>query len=194
MWDETRRLRVHDCLYTPSRFKPSRQDSPKGWYGRCCPMVWGDWWNEYLEKARSMVDGEWRILYRVGDETAWCKDSSSAALSNLLENECAIEHNLVSQLTSEALKFPWMRHSPWSRATALYMPNNIVIWFCWAWASVNKKQREMTWGKKKLTAYHFNTWAGRIDRKASRQEEKFLKKSNATSETGHFKKGCIYQE
>ncbi len=39
----------------------------------------------YFEKTS--VDGEWPVLYRVGDVAACCRNSSSAAVSNLLENE-----------------------------------------------------------------------------------------------------------
>ncbi len=53
----------------------------------------------YLEMTRLRVDAKLPALYRVGDVTAWCRISSSAAVSNLLEIEFAMEHERVSQLT-----------------------------------------------------------------------------------------------
>ncbi len=41
----------------------------------------------------------------MGDVTALCRNPSSAAVSNLLENELAIEHDCVSQLTLKQLTF-----------------------------------------------------------------------------------------
>ncbi len=59
----------------------------------------------YFEKTRSRVDGGKPVLYRVGDVVACCRNSSSAAVGNLLENELIgkIIHGLARPLTWGAL-------------------------------------------------------------------------------------------
>ncbi len=61
---------------------------------------------EYLEGVPSYAASSgrkgkqvWINIQRVGDVTALCRNSSSAAVSSLLEKEFAMEHDCASQLT-----------------------------------------------------------------------------------------------
>ncbi len=53
----------------------------------------------YFKETRSRVDGRRPVLYRVDDVMTCCRNSLSAAKSNVLENKLEMEYNRVSQLT-----------------------------------------------------------------------------------------------
>ncbi len=77
----------------------------------------------YFEKTRSRVDGNWPVLYGVGDVTAWCRNSSSAAVTNLLENELErqpVDMRGIKISQDEALTVEPCHYSK-------NMQNNIVI-------------------------------------------------------------------
>ncbi len=54
----------------------------------------------YFEKTRSRVDGKLPVPYQVSNATAWCRNSSLAAVSNLLElkSELKMDHGRVRHL------------------------------------------------------------------------------------------------
>ncbi len=48
----------------------------------------------YLDKTKSRVDGKWPILYRVGDVTAWCRNSWST-ISLVIRQRAVIQEQLL---------------------------------------------------------------------------------------------------